>query len=84
MALELTAPTTIEAEAPPLNNDTWAPQSKVEYQFPGTKRTAGETIAVTWYDGKGHKPEREGLGLPDEVMSCRTRDRCLSARRERW
>ena len=64
MALELTAPTTIEADAPPLNNDTWAPRSKVEYQFPGTTRTAGETINVTWYDGQGHKPAWEGLGLP--------------------
>jgi len=65
MALELTAPTSIEADAPPLNNDTWALHSKVEYQFPGTKRTAGETIMVTWYDGEGHMPDRDGLGLPD-------------------
>ncbi len=66
MALELTAPKSIEAVAPPLNNDTWAPRSKVEYQFPGTQRTAGETIAVTWYDGQGHMPDREGLGLPEK------------------
>lgn len=66
MALELTSPTAIEADAPPLNKDTWAPRSKVEYQFPGTPRTAGESITVTWYDGKDHKPDREGLGLPDD------------------
>jgi predicted dehydrogenase len=65
MALELTTPTTIEADAPPLNKDTWAPRAKVEYEFPGTKRTAGETIKVTWYDGQGHKPGLEGLGLPE-------------------
>ena len=66
MALELTAPTSIKAEASPLNNDTWALRSKVEYQFPGTKRTAGETIVVTWHDGEGHMPDRDGLGLPDK------------------
>lgn len=66
MALELTSPTSIEADAPPLNNDTWAPRSTVEYQFPGTSRTVGESIKVTWYDGKDHKPAVEGLGLPEK------------------
>lgn len=66
MALDLTAPTSIEADAPPLNKDTWAPRSKVEYQFPGTKRTAGGTLTLTWYDGEGHKPDREGLGVPEK------------------
>jgi len=65
MALELTSPTSIEADAPPLNSDSWAPRSTVEYTFPGTSRTVGENIKVTWYDGKDHKPNREGLGLPD-------------------
>ena len=63
MALELTAPTSIEADAPPLNKETWARKSKVEYTFPGTKRTAGDEIIVTWYDGKGHMPKHEGWGF---------------------
>jgi predicted dehydrogenase len=63
-ALELTAPTSIEAEAPKLNDETWARQSKIQFVFPGTDRTAGETVNVTWYDGHGHKPAAEGLGLP--------------------
>jgi len=66
MALELTAPISIEADAPAINHDTWARKSKVEYEFPGTKRTAGETISVTWYDGKDHKPERDGMQLPEK------------------
>ncbi len=66
MALDLTAPRTIEADAPPLNKETWARRSKVEYTFPGTKRTAGDEITVTWYDGPGHKPKHEGLGLPEK------------------
>ena len=64
MALELTSPTFVEADAPAINQETWAPRSTVEYEFPGTKHTVSETIAVTWYDGKDHKPEREGLNLP--------------------
>lgn len=66
MALELTAPISIEADAPPINKDTWTKRSKVQYLFPGTKHTAGETISVTWYDGAGHKPDRAGLGLPEK------------------
>jgi predicted dehydrogenase len=66
MALELTAPTTIEADAPPISKFTWTPRSKVQYQFPGTSRTAGDTINVTWYDGQGHKPKGSKLGIPSE------------------
>jgi hypothetical protein len=66
MALELTAPTTIEAEAPKLDDQIWAPKAKVMYQFPGTSRTTGESLPVTWYDGVDHKPGKEGLGLPDD------------------
>jgi predicted dehydrogenase len=66
MALDLTAPTSIEAEAPPLNKWLWYNKSKIEYQFPGTDRTAGDTITVTWYDGEGHKPDVEKLGVPEK------------------
>jgi predicted dehydrogenase len=65
MALELGAPLTIEAEAPALNDETWARQCKVEFRFPGTPRTSGELLPLTWYDGKDHKPRRDGLGLPE-------------------
>jgi Oxidoreductase family, NAD-binding Rossmann fold/Oxidoreductase family, C-terminal alpha/beta domain len=65
-ALELGAPTTIEAEAPTLGREIWAPWCKVSYEFPGTTRTAGDILPLTWYDGVGRKPERKGLGLPDD------------------
>lgn len=65
MALELTAPTTIRAEAPPIHRELWTKWSKVAYEFPGTARTAGKSINVTWYDGEGRFPPREALGLPD-------------------
>src|SRR3954466_2845692 len=66
MALKLTSPKTIEAEAPPLNKETWARKSTVKYTFPGTKRTADDEIVVTWYDGKGHVPKKDGMGLPEK------------------
>lgn len=65
MALKLTAPLTIRAEAAPMNREIWYKSSKVSYQFPGTELTAGKTINVTWYDGEGKFPSREGLGVPE-------------------
>jgi predicted dehydrogenase len=66
MALALGAPQTIEAEAPAMNDDTWSPWCKISYQFPGTPRTSGDSLPLTWYDGEGRKPDRAMLGLPDE------------------
>jgi predicted dehydrogenase len=62
MALKLTAPLTIRAEAPPINREVWTKNSTVYYEFPGTELTAGKTIKVTWYDGQGHFPPPEALG----------------------
>jgi predicted dehydrogenase len=64
MGLELGAPITVEADAPPLDDQIWAPKSTVSYQFPGTERTLGEILPLTWRDGKEHKPKRKALGLP--------------------
>ncbi len=64
LALGLTAPTTIRAEAPAINREVWTKRAKVHYQFPGTERTAGKTLALTWYDGQGHLPPPETHGLP--------------------
>ena len=64
-ALELTAPNTIRAEAPAIGSDLWNRSSTVAYEFPGTERTAGKTLKLTWYDGEGHFPSNEALGLPE-------------------
>lgn len=64
MALKLTAPRTITAEAAPMNREIWYRKSKIRYEFPGTEHTAGSTVALTWYDGAGHLPPAAGLGLP--------------------
>lgn len=61
-ALELTAPTQIIADAPPIKPETWTDRATVRYTFPGTLRTANETLQVTWYDGDGVRPPRETLG----------------------
>ena len=66
MALKLTAPLSIQADAPPINREIWAKHATVAYEFPGTEFTGGKTIKVTWYDGEGHFPPREALGVPDD------------------
>jgi predicted dehydrogenase len=63
MALGLGAATAVSAEAPPINREVWTKRSKVSYEFPGTARTAGKTLKLTWYDGAGHFPALEGLGV---------------------
>ncbi|TWT91847.1 Gfo/Idh/MocA family protein [Neorhodopirellula pilleata] len=60
-SLELTAPTQLVAEAPPIKAETWTDRATIRYRFPGTTRTAGSTIDVTWYDAVGARPPRERL-----------------------
>jgi predicted dehydrogenase len=67
MALELTAPTSVHATASGMNREIWYRKSTVAYEFPGTKRTSGKSVKVTWYDGDGHKPASDVLGLPASV-----------------
>lgn len=65
MALKLTAPTSVQADAPPINREVWTKWSKVSYVFPRTEHTTGSTVNVTWYDGEGKLPQRAALGLPE-------------------
>src|SRR5690606_27475021 len=50
----------------PINDEVWAPRCKVMYTFPGNERTAGDVLPLTWYDGEGHKPDRDAFDLPTE------------------
>jgi predicted dehydrogenase len=68
MALKLTAPLSIRADAPPINREVWTKSSTVHYEFPGTDLTAGNTIKVTWYDGEGHVPSEEAVGIKREKL----------------
>ncbi len=69
-ALDLTAPISVRSEGPAPNQWNWAIDSRIEYVFPGTPHTAGQTLKLTWYDG-AQKPSPEirklleGDDLPD-------------------
>ncbi|MFT4549441.1 MAG: hypothetical protein ACI9MB_003415, partial [Verrucomicrobiales bacterium] len=76
-ALELTAPTTIKAtvpqdwaDKPEWHTENWPDWEIFEYNFPGTKYTAGDNLKVVWYDGGKQPPmelvpfEKEGRKLP--------------------
>jgi len=67
LALELTAPTTIRAEGSVPNREVWYKSSTVEYDFPATAYTAGKSLKLTWYDGEGHLPPRDRLGVAEAV-----------------
>jgi predicted dehydrogenase len=68
LALKLTAPTSVRAaEAPAINREVWTRHATVVYEFPGTAHTTGRTLKLTWRDGEGHLPPREGLRLPADV-----------------
>lgn len=68
MALKLTAPLSVQAEAGPMNKEIWYKHSTVSYVFPGTDLTADKTIKVTWYDGASHFPSEEATGLPQKEL----------------
>lgn len=60
-AVELAAPKELVVEAPALKPDSWTDRATVRYVFPGTSRTGGEAIKLTWYDAAGARPPREAL-----------------------
>ncbi len=65
MALKLTAPTKVSADAPPMNRETWTKWAVVHYEFPKTEYTK-DTLKLTWYDGDGVLPPRDHLvGVPE-------------------
>lgn len=55
-ALELQAPTTIEAKSSPVNNETAPKWSIIRYDFPQRGKLA--PLSLTWYDG-GKKPSEK-------------------------
>ncbi len=54
-SLKLTAPTSVQAEASGLSNETAPKASTITYQFP--KRDGFPPVKIVWYDGK-RMPER--------------------------
>lgn len=60
---ELGAPTKVWSDGPAPNDETFPEWGIIHYEFPGTKHTVGESIQVTWYDGR-KKPAEELAQLP--------------------
>lgn len=56
-ALALTAPLSLRSEGPAPDAWNWATNATIRYVFPGTRFTADQTVAVTWYDGASRPPE---------------------------
>jgi predicted dehydrogenase len=67
-ALALTAPVSVRSEGQAPNDHSWATDAVIDYVFPQTPYTAGETVRVTWYDGDRRPPaevqERVGVLPP--------------------
>lgn len=55
-SLALTAPISLRSEGPAPDRWNWAINANIRYVFPGTRYTAGSTIAITWYDGDNRPP----------------------------
>lgn len=55
-ALGLTAPISVTSHGPASNEHNWAINAKIDYVFPKTEFTAGDTVPVTWYDGDERPP----------------------------
>ena len=61
---ELSSPKTIWSDGPAPNGETFPKWGIINYEFPGTKYTAGKSFRMTWYDG-GKKPPEDIAMLPD-------------------
>ena len=62
-ALELGPANTVRYEGPEPKPETFPSWEILHYEFPGTKRTAADTVSVKWYDG-GRLPPAELARLP--------------------
>ncbi|MEY3911156.1 MAG: 1,5-anhydro-D-fructose reductase, partial [Verrucomicrobiota bacterium] len=62
-ALKLGAPLSVKADSVGANAQTWCAQQTIEWIFPGTEYTKGNTLSVTWYDG-GRLPDATLALLP--------------------
>lgn len=61
-ALALTAPITVRSDGPPPTRWDWNTNARIQYIFPGTKFTEGDTVSVMWYDGD-ERPPKEVMAL---------------------
>ena len=62
-ALKLGNPLYVKADSVGANAQTWCREQTIEWMFPGTEYTKGDTIKVTWYDG-GRLPDLALAQMP--------------------
>jgi predicted dehydrogenase len=62
-ALKLGNPLYVKADSVGANAQTWCAQQTIEWLFPGTEYSKGDTIKVTWYDG-GRLPDLALAQMP--------------------
>lgn len=67
-ALGLTAPIRVRQTTPGSGGPLWGERREVEMIFPGTERTAGDTVKLTWYDGD-RRPDPARIPLPGDVAT---------------
>ncbi|MFK5921635.1 MAG: Gfo/Idh/MocA family oxidoreductase [Verrucomicrobiota bacterium] len=58
-------PKTIKNSNTGMNDEVWPASQTINYLFPGTKYTAGDTLKITWYDG-GRRPSPKLAKLTGE------------------
>jgi predicted dehydrogenase len=64
-ALEIKRPPMqMQADHSGMNDQVWPAQTSVDYLFPGTARTAADTLKISWQDG-GLLPGVGGSHIPD-------------------
>jgi len=62
-ALKLGNPLYVKADSVGANAQTWCREQTIEWLFPGTEYSKGDTIKVTWYDG-GRLPDLALAQMP--------------------
>lgn len=65
-ALQLTAPLRVRQLTPGSRGPLWGKQRRVELIFPGSDRTADDTVKLTWHDGE-IRPDGDRISLPNGV-----------------
>ena len=67
-ALDLTAPISLRSDGPAPNQWNWAINARIQYIFPGTAFTEGQTVKVIWYDGNERPPKEVQQPLGDDKL----------------
>ena len=69
--------TALEIQKPPLrmkahhtgmNDQVWPAQTNVDYLFPGTPKTVGETFEITWQDGGARPSTKDSHLSPTDAI----------------